>query len=71
MKKLYRAVVEGNLIRLYEKVDIPDGTETMLTLTPVKSSSEKDITKRQIESLDKGFDMGKILYTKRGELYDS
>jgi hypothetical protein len=70
MKRLYRAVVEGNIIRLSEKIDLPDGTETLVTLAPVKRSSDRDITKRQVEFLEKGFEMGSVLYSKREELYE-
>jgi hypothetical protein len=70
MKRIYRAVVEGNAVRLLDKIDFPDGMEALVTVSPLKKTAEKDILKRQTEFLDKGFNMGKVLYSKRDELYE-
>jgi predicted DNA-binding antitoxin AbrB/MazE fold protein len=70
MKKIYRAVVEGNVVRLLDKIDFPNGTEALVTVSPLKKIAEKDILKRQTELLNKGFHMGKVLYSKREELYE-
>lgn len=70
MKKLYKGIVEGNIIKLQEDVDIPKGTEALVSLYPFKKVEEKEIQKRELEFLEKGFDMGRLLYAKREELYD-
>jgi hypothetical protein len=70
MKRIYRAVVEGNAVRLLDKIYFPDGMEALVTVSPLKKIAEKDILKRQTEFLNKGFDMGKVLYSKRDELYE-
>lgn len=71
MKKLYRAVVQGNIIQLRESVDLPKGTEALVSISPIKKAEEREIQKRELEFLEKGFDMGSVLYVRREELYDS
>ena len=70
MKKVYRAVVEGNVVKVLDKIDFPEGTEALVTVSPVKKIAEKEILKRQKEFLKKGFNMGKVLYSKREELHE-
>lgn len=70
MKRLYKAIIEGNIIRLQESIDLPKGTEALVSLHPFKKVEEKEIEKRELEFLEKGFDMGRLLYAKREELYD-
>ncbi|OGL45302.1 MAG: hypothetical protein A2W05_08650 [Candidatus Schekmanbacteria bacterium RBG_16_38_10] len=71
MKKLYRAVVEGNILKLFENIGLPKGTEALITLSPIKKKKEEDTQQREIKFLEQGFDMGKLLYKKREEIYGS
>lgn len=70
VKKTYKGIIEGNVIRLQESVDLPEGTEALVSISPFKKEKEREIQKRELELLEKGFDMGKVLYVKREELYD-
>jgi hypothetical protein len=67
---VYRGIVEGKIIRLRESIDIPKGTEAMVSLSFFEKETQKEILERELSFLEKGFNMGKILYVKREELYD-
>jgi predicted DNA-binding antitoxin AbrB/MazE fold protein len=71
MRRLYKGVVEGDIIKLLESVDLPKGTEALVSISPLKKAEEREIQKRELEFLEKGFDMGSVLYVRREELYDS
>ena len=66
--KPYRGVVRGNTVVLEEKPDVADGTEALVLVKPTEDE-ETEIVKRQKALLDKGFEMGKLLYKKREELH--
>jgi hypothetical protein len=52
-------------------VKINSPTEVILTfLASQQSANEEPIMERQIKLLEKGFRMGKKLYTKRDDLYE-
>lgn len=71
MKKVYKGIiVEGNVIRLKEKIDIPIGTLTLVTLKTMNKEVQEEIKDRQQKFLDKGFYLGKKLYSRREDLYD-
>jgi hypothetical protein len=69
MKKIYRGVVDGNVIRLKESLDLPHGSQAIITLTALKKEEQEEITDRQMKLLSKGFNLGKKLYTERNDLY--
>jgi len=66
--KPYRGVVKGNTVVLEQKLDVADGTEALVLVKPTEDE-ESDIVRRQKALLDKGFEMGKLLYKKREELH--
>jgi len=66
--KPYRGVVKGNTVVLEQKLDVADGTEALVLVKPTEDE-ERDIVRRQKALLDKGFEMGKLLYKKREELH--
>ena len=71
MKRMYKGIVESdNIIRLKEGVDLPEGTEALISISLFKKEKEREIMERELSFLEKGFDMRKILYVKREELYD-
>ena len=70
MKKVYRGIVEGNVIRLDEKISLPAGTHALVTLKTITKEEQKEIIDRQLKYLDKGFQLGKKFYSSREELYD-
>lgn len=69
MKKVYKGVVEDNVIRFKEKISLPVGTEALATLRTVKKEEQEEIKGRQRRLLDKGFYLGKKLYSTREDLY--
>lgn len=69
MKRIYRGVVDGNVIRFGESLGLPFGSQAIITLTTLKKEEQKEITDRQVELLRKGFNLGKKLYTDRNDLY--
>jgi len=69
VKKIFKGVVNGNVIRLEESLDLPLGSRAIITLTTLKKDVQAEITDRQMKLLKKGFNLGKKLYTRRNELY--
>jgi hypothetical protein len=69
LKKIYRGTVEGNVIRVEEIIDLPLGTQTLVTLKTMNKENQEDIRNRQLRLLDQGFAFGKKLYRKREDLY--
>jgi hypothetical protein len=69
MKKIYRGIIEGNIIRLRESLDLPRGSQAIITLTALKKEEQEEITDRQMKLLSKGLNLGKKLYTERNDLY--
>ena len=70
LKKIYKGIVEGNIIRLEERVGLPIGTEAFVTLKTVNREDQEGIKDRQLKLLEKGFYLGKKLYSGREDLYD-
>jgi hypothetical protein len=69
MKKIYRGIVEGKVIRLEESLDLPLGSQAIITLTTFEKEEQEEITSRQIKLLSEGFDLGKKFYAERNDLY--
>ena len=69
MKKIYKGTIEGNIIHLDENTGLSVGTHALVTLKTLSEVAQEDIQNRQLRLLDKGFSLGKKLYTKREELY--
>jgi hypothetical protein len=66
--KAYRGIVKGNTVVLEEKADLEEGSEA-LVLVKASEDEEKEIVRRQKAMLEKGFEMGKLLYKERGDLH--
>lgn len=66
--KTYRGIVKGNTVILEEKPDVEEGSEA-LVLVKASEDEEKEIVQREKAMLEKGFEMGKLLYKDRGELH--
>ena len=66
--KVYRGIVKGNTVILEEKPDVEEGSEA-LVLVKASEDEDKEIIRRQKAMLEKGFEMGKLLYKDRGELH--
>lgn len=69
LKKVYKGIVEDDVIRFKEKINLPCGTEALVTLRTVKKEEQEEIKDRQLKLLDKGFYLGKKLYSTREDLY--
>jgi len=70
LKKIYKGIVEGNVVRLEENIGLPIGTQALVTLkTMNKKGEQEEIKDRQLKLLDKGFYLGKKLYSRREDLY--
>ena len=69
MKKVYKGIIEGNVIRLEEKIDLPIGSQALITLKTKNKEEQRKIKDRQMKLLDKGFYLGQNLYSKREDLY--
>lgn len=70
MKKAYNGIIKGNTIILEEKLDVPEGTEALITIKVKKRLDEDKIIKQQLELIKKAPRVGKILYKDREELYE-
>ena len=69
MKKNYHGIVDGNIIRLKENLDVPNGTQALVKLKPFNKEKQEEIKKRQLKLLQKGFSLGGKLYTNREDLH--
>ena len=69
MKKNYHGVVDGNIIRLKENLDVPNGTQALVKLKTMKKEKQEEIKKRQLKLLQKGFSLGEKLYINRQDLH--
>ncbi len=69
MKKNYHGIVDGNIIRLKENLDVPNGTQALVKLKALNKEKQEEIKKRQLKLLQKGFSLGEKLYTNRQDLH--
>lgn len=70
MKKTYNGIIDdGNIIRLKEKINLPIGTQAIVTLKTMNKEVQGEIKDRQLKLLDEGFNLGKKLYSTREDLY--
>ena len=69
LKKIYKGIVEGNVVRLEENIGLPIGTQALVTLKTMNKEEQEEIKDRQLKLLDKGFYLGKKLYSRREDLY--
>lgn len=70
MKTMYKGIADGNIIRLERQTGLPAGTQIIVTLKTLYKEEQEKIEERQLRLLDKGFDLGKKLYSKREDLHD-
>ncbi len=69
MKKVYKGIAEGNVIRLERQIELPVGTQILVMLKTLYKDEQEEIKTRQIKLLDRGFYLGKKLYSRREDLY--
>ena len=69
MKKNYHGIVDGNIIRLKENLDVPNGTQALVKLKTMNKEKQEEIKKRQLKLLQKGFFLGEKLYINRQDLH--
>ncbi len=69
LKKVYKGIVEGNVIRLEKQIGLPVGTQILVMLKTLYKDEQEEIKDRQMKLLDKGFYLGKKLYSRREDLY--
>ena len=69
MKKIYKGTVEGNVVRFEKQIELPVGTQILAILKTLYQEEQEDIKDRQIKLLDRGFYLGKKLYSRREDLY--
>lgn len=69
MKKIYKGTAEGNIIRLERQIELPVGTQILVMLKTLYKDEQEEIKTRQIKLLDRGFYLGKKLYSRREDLY--
>jgi hypothetical protein len=70
MKQVYKGIVEGNVIRLEQPIQLPQGTSVIVSFSPVYQEKQEAIQQRELHLLERGFPLGKKLYTHREDLYD-
>lgn len=69
LKKVYKGIVEGDVIRLEKQIAFPVGTQIFVILKTLYKDEQKEIQDRQIKLLDKGFYLGEKMYSRREDLY--
>jgi len=53
MKKIYKGIFEGDTIHFDGKIDLPVGTNTLVTLRTLSNENQEEITSRQIKLLNR------------------
>lgn len=71
MKQVSKGVIEGNVIRLEQPIQLPQGTSILVSFSTVYQEKQEAIQQRQLHLLETGFHLGEKLYTHREDLYDS
>ena len=69
LKKVYKGIVEGDVIRLEKRITFPVGTQIFVILKTLYKDEQKEIQDRQIKLFDKGFYLGEKMYSRREDLY--
>ena len=70
LKKIYKGTVEGNVVHFEKQIGLPVGTQILAILKTLHKDEQEDIKDRQMKLLDRGFYLGKKLYSRREDLYD-
>jgi hypothetical protein len=70
MRQVHKGTIEGNVIRLEQPVQLPQGTSIIVSFSTFNQEKQEAIQQRQLRRLEQGFPLGKKLYTHREELYD-
>ncbi|RLJ02670.1 MAG: hypothetical protein DRP11_02775 [Candidatus Aenigmatarchaeota archaeon] len=66
--KLLHGEVRDNKIFLEDKIDYPDGTKVMISITPYRSI--KELHKKQLQILKRGSKLGGTTYHSRDEIHE-
>lgn len=69
LKKIYKGTIEGNVTHLNENTGFSIGTHALIALKTFSEATQEDIQSRQLRFFDKGYSLGKKLYTNREDLY--
>jgi hypothetical protein len=69
LKKVYKGVFEGDVIRLEKQIAFPVGTQIFIILKTLYKDQQKEIQDRQIKLLDKGFYLEEKMYSRREGLH--
>lgn len=69
MKQVYKGIAEGNVIRLENPIALPKGTPILVSFTTLYKERQDVIKQRQLQLLDRGFNLGKKLYSSREDLH--
>jgi len=69
MKHVYKGIVEGNVIRLENPIELPQGTPILVNFTTLYKERQDTIKQRQLQFLEQGFHLGKKLYSSREDLH--
>ena len=65
MKKV-KGILQGQVIKLLEKVEAKDGTKVEV----IFEEDHQQAKERQLRLIRSGFDMGRIIYQSREELHE-
>jgi len=69
MKKVCKGIVKGNVICLEQNIGLPQGAPVLISFTSLYKEDQEAIKSRQLNMLEKGFNLGKKLYSNREDLY--
>ena len=69
MKYVYKGIIEGNVIRLENPIELPQGTPILVSFTALYKERQDAIKQRQLKFLEQGFHLGKKLYSSREDLH--
>ncbi len=69
MRRVLKGSVQGNVIHLDQDIELPEGTPVLVSFSTLYKEKQEKIKNRQLKILEKGFNLGKKLYSKREELY--
>ena len=63
-----KGLYDGQNIKLLEKIDFPNMTEVEIFLKPIQKRRKS--LARQLKTMKKGFNMGRVLIKSRDELHE-
>ena len=70
MFKVVEAIYHKKKLELLKSLDLNEGQHVKAIVIEIDKNRSQKAKERQLHLLDKGIDMGKLLFKERNELYE-